>query len=114
MRAALYARISRDREGEALGVARQEKDARVLAARLGWNVVGTYSDDDTSAASYRPEWTNGRDCARRRLRASIACQRTMQPATRSSTMVTTAARAPTTSVHIGSTLADNIYSPLRN
>jgi DNA invertase Pin-like site-specific DNA recombinase len=54
MRAAVYVRISQDREGEALGVARQERDCRRLAAAKGWDVVEVYSDNDRSAASGKP------------------------------------------------------------
>jgi site-specific DNA recombinase len=37
-RAAVYVRISDDRLKDAAGVARQEQDARALAARLGWQI----------------------------------------------------------------------------
>lgn len=49
VRAAIYVRISMDREGAGLGVARQEEDCRELCARRGWDVVGVYDDNDTSA-----------------------------------------------------------------
>lgn len=52
--AAIYARISRDRTGENAGVERQEAECRALAARLGWEVVGVYVDNDISAASGAP------------------------------------------------------------
>jgi DNA invertase Pin-like site-specific DNA recombinase len=39
VRAAAYVRISRDREGQALGVARQEDDCKALAERRGWTVT---------------------------------------------------------------------------
>jgi site-specific DNA recombinase len=58
-RAAIYCRISLDRAGAGLGVARQEEDCRALAERLGWPVVGEpYVDNDVSAYSGkpRPEW----------------------------------------------------------
>jgi site-specific DNA recombinase len=58
-RAAIYCRISLDRAGAGLGVARQEEDCRALAERLGWPVVGTpYVDNDVSAYSGkpRPQW----------------------------------------------------------
>ncbi len=48
-RAAIYARISDDREGRCLGVARQETECRALAERLGWQVVDVYMDNDLSA-----------------------------------------------------------------
>jgi site-specific DNA recombinase len=48
-RAAIYCRISRDAEGQGLGVARQERDCRELCARRGWEVEGVYVDNDVSA-----------------------------------------------------------------
>jgi hypothetical protein len=45
-RAALYVRISSDRGGAGLGVARQEEDCRALCARLGWRPVEVYADND--------------------------------------------------------------------
>jgi len=54
IRAAIYARISRDREGAGLGVERQEADCRALAERLGWTVVAVYVDNDVSAYSGKP------------------------------------------------------------
>lgn len=55
---AIYARISRDRNGAGLGVDRQEADCRALAERLGWNVVAVYVDNDISAYSgaTRPQY----------------------------------------------------------
>lgn len=53
-RTALYARISQDPTGEALGVERQLKDCRALAQQLGWTVVGEYTDNDRSAYSGKP------------------------------------------------------------
>jgi DNA invertase Pin-like site-specific DNA recombinase len=53
-RAAIYVRISQDRAGAGLGVERQEEDCRSLAARLGWEVVDVYPDNDTSAYSGKP------------------------------------------------------------
>lgn len=56
--AAIYCRISDDREGEGLGVARQEEDCRALAKRLGWVVAGLYVDNDISAfkGKVRPDY----------------------------------------------------------
>lgn len=54
MQAAIYCRISEDRSGEALGVARQEKLCRELADRLGWDVADVYVDNDRSAFNGRP------------------------------------------------------------
>lgn len=57
-RAAIYTRISRDIEGKGLGVERQLEDCLKLAAKLGAEVVRTYSDNDISAYSgkRRPEY----------------------------------------------------------
>ncbi len=69
VRAAIYVRISQDRTGAGLGVARQEQDCRALCARKGWEVAGLYADNDVSAFSGRPrpQW--------RRLIADIAAGR---------------------------------------
>jgi DNA invertase Pin-like site-specific DNA recombinase len=48
-RAAIYCRISQDRNGDGLGVTRQEDGCRALSDRLGWEVAGVYVDDDRSA-----------------------------------------------------------------
>lgn len=57
-RAAFYVRISQDRGGAGLGIARQEEDCRALCARKGWDVVDVYPDNDVSAYSGapRPKW----------------------------------------------------------
>jgi site-specific DNA recombinase len=57
-RAGIYVRISRDPEGEALGVDRQERDCKKLVKRRGWEVADTYSDNDITATGRkpRPEW----------------------------------------------------------
>lgn len=49
--AAVYVRISEDRAGGGLGVARQEADCRALCEQLGWSVAEVYSDNDLSAYS---------------------------------------------------------------
>ena len=58
VRAGIYARISSDREGDGLGVARQIEDCERLAERKGWRVVEQYVDDDVSAWSgkRRPQY----------------------------------------------------------
>ena len=58
VRAGIYARISSDREGDGLGVARQIEDCERLAERKGWRVVEQYVDDDVSAWSgkKRPQY----------------------------------------------------------
>lgn len=58
--AAIYRRISNDREGRELGVVRQEEDCRALADRLGFTVVDVYTDNDLGASTRsrkpRPEY----------------------------------------------------------
>jgi len=59
VRAAIYCRISSDRDDTKLGVERQEQDCRKLCADRGWTVAGTYVDNDISAADpkkVRPEY----------------------------------------------------------
>jgi DNA invertase Pin-like site-specific DNA recombinase len=54
-RAAIYARISKDREGAGLGVERQEADCRALASTLGARIVEPVRvDNDLSAYSGKP------------------------------------------------------------
>ena len=53
VRAAIYARISSDREGDQLGVRRQIEDCERLAEQKGWQVTERYVDDDVSAYSGR-------------------------------------------------------------
>lgn len=50
-RAAIYCRISEDKAGEGLGVARQLEDTRRIAAARGWTVLEEYVDNDISAYS---------------------------------------------------------------
>lgn len=58
--AGVYVRISRDDEGDELGVARQERACRELAERKGWRVAEVYRDNDISASGYskrrRPDY----------------------------------------------------------
>lgn len=72
--AAIYARISQDREGAGLGVQRQEEDCRALCERRGWNVEAVYCDNDVSAYSGkpRPEWDRLVDDIERGLIDAIA------------------------------------------
>lgn len=53
-RAAIYTRLSQDRNGEAIVVARQERACRELVERLGWDVAEVYEDNDTSAFGRKP------------------------------------------------------------
>ena len=53
-RAAIYCRISQDRQGAGLGVERQLSDCRALANRLGWTIVAEHADNDVSAYSGKP------------------------------------------------------------
>jgi site-specific DNA recombinase len=52
--AAIYCRISQDREGAGLGVARQRQDCEALAQQRGWEVYSVYVDNDLSAYSGKP------------------------------------------------------------
>ncbi|MBX9396365.1 recombinase family protein [Streptomyces sp. TRM72054] len=49
LKVAVYTRISRDDEGEGLGVARQREDCERLAELRGWDVAKVYEDNDVSA-----------------------------------------------------------------
>ncbi len=51
--AAIYCRLSQDRNGESLGIERQEKLCRKLAAEKGWTVAEVFTDRDISAYSGR-------------------------------------------------------------
>lgn len=53
MRAVIYERISDDRAGTGLGVARQDRDCRERCAREGWAVADVLVDNDRSAYSGR-------------------------------------------------------------
>src|SRR4051812_19728262 len=59
-RAAKYRRISDDREGDELGVTRQDEDLKAFAAQRGYAVVEDYADNDRSASTKarreRPEY----------------------------------------------------------
>lgn len=56
--AAIYARISSDPTGTALGVQRQLEDCRKLAEQRGWTVTEEYVDNDVSAfkGAHRPAY----------------------------------------------------------
>lgn len=73
--AALLVRISDDREGDALGVGRQERDARALAERLGWQIGPVFTENDTSAFKRRtvtlPDGTTGLRVLRPQFRALL-------------------------------------------
>lgn len=58
MRAAIYCRISQDRDDSRLGVERQEEDCRALCDRKHWEIAGVYVDNDQSAytGKHRPEY----------------------------------------------------------
>jgi DNA invertase Pin-like site-specific DNA recombinase len=63
VRAGIYVRISRDTEGDRLGVQRQLKECRELCAREGLDVFEVYEDDDRSAYSGKPLPDYERLCA---------------------------------------------------
>lgn len=50
-RAAIYRRISDDREGRELGVTRQSEDLEAFARARGYTIVGDYADNDISAST---------------------------------------------------------------
>lgn len=52
--AAIYCRMSEDREGGGLGIDRQREDCEQHAAQLGLTVVQVYADNDLSAYSGKP------------------------------------------------------------
>jgi site-specific DNA recombinase len=54
VRAAIYCRISQDREGRELGVARQSADCRKLCTDRGWDVAREFTENDISAFSGKP------------------------------------------------------------
>lgn len=54
MQAVIYARISSDREGAGVKVADQIRDCTQLAEQIGWEVIGTYADNDVSATFGKP------------------------------------------------------------
>src|SRR3954466_15927029 len=54
VRAAVYCRISDDRQGLGLGVERQAQDCLALAQRNSWAITRTYIENDTSAYSGKP------------------------------------------------------------
>lgn len=51
-RCGLYLRISKDRDGDAEGVARQEKLGRRLAKQLDWAVIEVYRENDVSNSKF--------------------------------------------------------------
>ncbi|HEV7828232.1 MAG TPA: recombinase family protein, partial [Pseudonocardiaceae bacterium] len=51
MRAVIYCRISEDRSGEGLGVARQREACEQLCAARGWHVVEVLEENDRSAST---------------------------------------------------------------
>lgn len=71
--AAIYARISSDPDGTALGVGRQLEDCRKLAAERGWMVAEEYIDNDVSAytGKLRPAFENMVEHLRERLRDAV-------------------------------------------
>jgi DNA invertase Pin-like site-specific DNA recombinase len=73
--AAIYVRISEDRNAVCLGVERQEEECRELAQRLGWTVTEVYSDPNISAFNgrRRPDYERLlTDIKQRRINAVIA------------------------------------------
>jgi DNA invertase Pin-like site-specific DNA recombinase len=77
-RAAIYTRISSDREGAGLGIERQEADCRALADRLGWTVAEVFADNDLSAYSgkRRPGYAALLDALRAGTVDAVVCWHT--------------------------------------
>jgi hypothetical protein len=69
VRVAIYVRISSDRTGAGLGVARQEEDCRALCERLGWTVARAYVDGPAKLGDHPDP---GRRMPRTRQRAAAA------------------------------------------
>jgi DNA invertase Pin-like site-specific DNA recombinase len=73
--AILLVRISDDREGEALGVGRQEDDGRRHADKIGWGIAQVIVENDVSAFKRRkvtlPDGTTGLRVYRPGLRESL-------------------------------------------
>ena len=69
-RAAIYLRISDDREGRELGVTRQEEDCRAFAKTHGHTVVEVYPENDTGASTRskkpRPQYARMLEAVRSR------------------------------------------------
>lgn len=74
-KAILLVRISDDREGEALGVGRQESDGRAHSDRLGWRIAQVIVENDVSAFKRRkitlPDGTTALRVYRPGLRESL-------------------------------------------
>lgn len=66
MRVATYSRISDDRAGQGLGVARQLEDCEALVKDRGWTLAARYVDNDVSAYSgkVRPQYVQMLDAVR--------------------------------------------------
>lgn len=52
MRAAIYTRVSQDRDNNTKSVSSQEQDCRALCERHGWEVARVFTDNDRSASQY--------------------------------------------------------------
>jgi site-specific DNA recombinase len=52
MRCAIYCRLSQDRSGKSPNIEIQRAECADYAAQKGWEIVGTFSDDDISASRY--------------------------------------------------------------
>ena len=78
MRVIIYARISRDRAGANVGVARQQEECEAYAEQRGWNVVAVLSDNDISAYSgkVRPGYRSLLELIERRETDAVLCWHT--------------------------------------
>ena len=55
VKAAIYLRLSLDKNGDGLGVERQREDANVIIATRGWTAVGEYVDNNITASDRRKD-----------------------------------------------------------
>src|SRR5262245_16940119 len=67
VRAAVYVRISLDRDGQRSGVERQRTDCEALCVRRGWELVEVFEDNSISA------YGGARRPAYDRLGGAVAC-----------------------------------------
>ena len=63
VKAAIYLRLSLDKNGDGLGVERQREDANVIIATRGWTAVGEYVDNNITASTW--SWSRSNFWSRR-------------------------------------------------
>lgn len=75
-RAAVYLRVSLDRDGDERAVSRQREDAHAVARMRGWDIAGEYIDNSVSASKaevIRPEYERMRRDYRSGKFGAIIC-----------------------------------------